>query len=281
MTKPNIGSKDIAILPLAIISLIFLVSFTGPIISFSQAQQQVTIEISLDPSTPIIDKDTSLKVTARDPNGNPIRNVEFFIRIEDQDPLYNVDLFSKTVVAATGTHTEQVKIPTHTCFEGAKWAAIVQVTKINGVAINPIRNALEFSTQNAPPAPVPAQPAPAPPPQQPQQPPAPVIAPPAPAPVLAPVAQPAPQPAPVPVLQPQQPAPLPPPAPQPQQAAPVPVPAPVPQPEAPQPAQDVKPEPQQVQLQQSSMDTTLIIGVVAVIVMAAALFGVMKMRKSG
>jgi len=74
-------------LPLTIMSLIFLVSFTGPMISFSLAQQQVTIEISLDPSTPIIDKDTSLKVTAKDANGNPIQNVEFFIRIEDQDPL--------------------------------------------------------------------------------------------------------------------------------------------------------------------------------------------------
>ena len=142
-------------------SLIFLVSFTGPLISFSHAQQQVRIEISLDPSTPIIDKDASLKVTAKDTNGNPIQNVEFFIRIEDQDPLYNVDLFSKTVAAPTGTHTEQVKIPTHTCFAEAKWAAIVQVTKINGAVINPISNKLEFSTQNPPPAP--AQPAPPPP----------------------------------------------------------------------------------------------------------------------
>ena len=92
MPKPNTGSsKDIAILPFAIMLLMFLVSFTGPILSFSQAQQQVTIEISLDPSSPIIDKAASMKVTAKDSNGNPIQNVEFFIRIEDRDPLYNVD----------------------------------------------------------------------------------------------------------------------------------------------------------------------------------------------
>jgi len=285
LPKPNSGSsKDIAILPLAIALLVFLVSFTGPLISFSQAQQQVRIAISLDPSTPIINSETALKVTASDSNGNPIRNVEFLIRIEDQDPLYNVDVFSKIVTAPTGTHTEQVKVPSHTCFEGAKWAAIVEVTKINPVAINPIRNVLEFSTQNPPaaqpapapvPGPAPAQPAP------PPQPAAPVAAPPAPVP--APVAQPAPQPAPAPVAQPapppppvpvpQQPVPLPPPAPQ--QAAP----APVPQPEAPRPAQDVNPEPQQVQPQQSSMDMTLI-GVVAVLVIAGTLFGAMKMRKT-
>ena len=45
MTKPNTGSlKEIAILPLAIISLIFLVSFTGPMISFSQAQQVAKVK---------------------------------------------------------------------------------------------------------------------------------------------------------------------------------------------------------------------------------------------
>jgi len=39
LTKPDLGSKESAILPLAIMSLVFLVSITAPMISFSEAQQ--------------------------------------------------------------------------------------------------------------------------------------------------------------------------------------------------------------------------------------------------
>ena len=50
-------------------------------------------------------------------------------------------------------------------------------------------------------------------------------------------------------------------------------------PEAPKPAQDKKPQTQQIQPQQSSMDMTLLIGIVAVIAIVGALFGAMKIRK--
>ena len=237
--KPNIGSSK----KIAIVSLVFLASFAGSMIGFSQAQQAQNVK-----EFRLVLNNFGYNSTQGGPDlvvnqGDTVRiilssaasvNHDFTLDANSPSP-YNI---KSNRIATPVTATVEFVSSSAGTF---KYYCSVPGHRGRGLEGNLIVNAVAA----AQPAPVPA-PVPAPAPQQP-----------------------APQPVPAPALPPA-------PVPQPQQPAPAPAPAPAPvqqQPANPQPAENVF-------TQCSGVDITMVTGIVAVLVIAGLAVAVMKRRKS-